>query len=157
MKEFGFYLSTVKNKILYRRAALVKMQSVFRMIIALRKHRPRVIAMKNAQKLFSEVEKMTKIGQYSRFKLKYTFFIYLYLKYNSSCRRKDDVIAITLTRNEICSYSNMWSMVSLANYSNPNNFKNNMMRCFSVIKIICLSMFYSLQREFQKELLLLDI
>ncbi|XP_071818776.1 unconventional myosin-VI-like isoform X2 [Apostichopus japonicus] len=53
----------LKNKILYRRAALVKMQSVFRMIIALRKHRPRVIAMKNAQKLFSEVEKMTKIAK----------------------------------------------------------------------------------------------
>ncbi|KAJ8026463.1 Unconventional myosin-VI [Holothuria leucospilota] len=62
--QYGTWMAIkLKNKILYRRAALIKMQSVFRAIIVMRKHRPRIVGLKNAKKLFIEVEKMADIAK----------------------------------------------------------------------------------------------
>ncbi|XP_071489827.1 unconventional myosin-VI-like [Diadema antillarum] len=53
----------LKNKILYRRAALVKIQSSVRMFIAVRKHRPRYKNLIQVRTLHKELEKMGQIAK----------------------------------------------------------------------------------------------
>ncbi|XP_033126279.1 unconventional myosin-VI-like [Anneissia japonica] len=54
----------LKNKILYRRRALLKMQSTVRMFLAVRRHRPRVKALKQVRTLHSEIVKMEEFAKH---------------------------------------------------------------------------------------------
>ncbi|XP_038058874.1 unconventional myosin-VI-like isoform X1 [Patiria miniata] len=53
----------LKNKILYRRASLVKMQSMVRMFLAVRKHRPRYRGLMQVRKLQKEFLQMNEIAK----------------------------------------------------------------------------------------------
>ena len=54
----------VKNKILYRRHALVMIQSTVRMFLAVRKHRPRYKGLAQVKLLQDELRQMMQIGTY---------------------------------------------------------------------------------------------
>ncbi|XP_030850695.1 unconventional myosin-VI-like isoform X1 [Strongylocentrotus purpuratus] len=53
----------LKNKILYRCAALVKMQSTVRMFLAMRKHRPRYRSLKQVNTLSKELDKLAQVAK----------------------------------------------------------------------------------------------
>ncbi|XP_041463415.1 unconventional myosin-VI-like isoform X2 [Lytechinus variegatus] len=53
----------LKNKILYRRAALIKIQSTIRMFLAMRKHRPRYKSLMQVRTLSKELNKLAQVAK----------------------------------------------------------------------------------------------
>ncbi|XP_055335103.1 unconventional myosin-VI-like [Paramacrobiotus metropolitanus] len=53
----------LRNKILYRRAALIKIQSTVRMYLAKKKYRPRILGLKRLQILHDQLDRMRELAQ----------------------------------------------------------------------------------------------